>query len=33
MTKSELIDRIAARQDQLSSKDVELAAIVGRAKG
>ena len=25
MTKSELIDRITAKQDQLSSKDVELA--------
>ena len=25
MTKSELIDRIAAKQTQLSSKDVELA--------
>lgn len=25
MTKSELIDKIAARQDQLSQKDVELA--------
>ncbi|GAA6167789.1 integration host factor subunit beta [Sessilibacter corallicola] len=25
MTKSELIERIAERQDQLSSKDVELA--------
>ena len=25
MTKSELIDQIAAKQDQLSSKDVELA--------
>lgn len=25
MTKSELIERIAARQDQLSAKDIELA--------
>lgn len=25
MTKSELIEKIAARQDQLSSKDIELA--------
>jgi len=35
MTKSELIDRIAAKQDQLSAKDVELAvkAIVERMAG